>query len=292
VPVTWRQLLHEAAARLGDDLEARRLVEAASGAEGAEFVEALGAEPLERQVTHFRAMTDRRAAGEPLQYVLGAGAIRTLDLIVDRRVLIPRPETEQVVEVAIRELRAMVARRTVPDDERVLVADLGTGSGAIALSIAVELPRAEVWASDAVADALAVARANLAGAGTRAAGRVHLVEGEWYEALPPELRGRLHAIVSNPPYVGAGEELPSEVGDWEPATALVAGPRGDEAIEVIVSGARDWLVPGGVLVVELAPHQAESAAAMCRDAGLVDVAVHPDLTGRPRAMVAGSPARL
>src|SRR5438105_5970876 len=143
-------------------------------------------------------MVARRAAGEPLQYVLGRWAFRTLDLMVDRRVLIPRPETEQVVEVALAEARRLHAR---------IAADLGTGSGAIALSLAAELPGVDVWATDVSADALAVARANLAGIGTFAAARVRIQEGDWFGALPPELRGRLDIVVSNPPYIGDDESL-------------------------------------------------------------------------------------
>src|SRR5581483_11962387 len=154
-------------------------------------------------------MVERRAAGEPLQYVLRRWGFRTLDLLVDPRVLIPRPETEVVVEVAIRELRRI-------DSRRPLVADLGTGSGAIALSIAVEVPDARVWATDASADALAVARANLAGIGSPAAKRVRIEQGSWFDALPAAFRGQFDVVVSNPPYIAAHEDLPPEVVDWEP----------------------------------------------------------------------------
>ena len=182
-------------------------------------------------------MVARRRAGEPLQYAIGAWGFRRLDLYLDRRVLIPRPETEQVVEVALR--RAAAARRC----RAPLVVDLGTGSGAIALSIAVEVPGADVWATDVSADALAVARANLAGLGGRAATRVRLVEGSWFDALPEAFRGQVHLLVSNPPYVADGETLPAEVADWEPPGALRAGPHGargdrrDRGRRVRVAGA-------------------------------------------------------
>ena len=167
------------------------------------------------------------------------------------------------------------------------VADLGTGSGALALALATELPDAEVWATDRSAAALAVAWANLAGAGTDAT-RVRLTEGDWFDALPDALRGRLRVVVSNPPYVAEDEydDLPPEVARHEPRDALVSGPTGLEAIERIVQDSPHWLEPGGVLVVEIATPRASAAKALARAAGLVDVRVERDLTGRERVLVA------
>lgn len=278
---TWRERYDEARRRLGSDVDARRIVERASGYEGAEFHLGLEQSPSERTGPFFDAMVERRLAGEPLQYVLGSWGFRTLDLYVDGRVLIPRPETEQVVEVALAELRRLARAEPV-------VVDLGTGSGAIALSIAVEAKGAEVWATDRSPDALAVAQANLTGVGTLVARRVRMVEGNWFRALPSSLQGKVDLVVSNPPYVAEAEvaELPAEVADWEPRGALVSGPTGLEDVEAIVAAAPVWLAPGGVLVLELAPHQAEAAVARARAAGFASVEVHPDLTGRERALVA------
>jgi release factor glutamine methyltransferase len=275
--VIWRDLLHEAAARLGSKLDAKRIVERASGFEGGAFHTGLTEPVTTRALAYFDSMVERRAAGEPLQYVLGSWGFRSLDLYVDRRVLIPRPETEQVVEVALGELR----RLAVPEP---LVLDLGTGSGAIALAIAAEVPGAHVWATDESADALAVARANLAGLG-RAGARVRLEQGSWYDALPGLLKGRAHLVVSNPPYVADDEELPSEVADWEPAAALKSGPTGLEHVAVVVEQAPEWLARPGVVVVEIAPHQAADAERLAREAGFLEVDVRPDLAGRPRALV-------
>lgn len=278
--VSWRDLLAQASSRLASDLDARRIVERASGMEGAQFLLGLDDAVTVRPAAHFHSMVERRAAGEPLQYVLGAWGFRRLDLFVDKRVLIPRPETEAVVEVALEMLRRLA-------EPAPTVVDLGTGSGAIALSLATEAPGAEVWATDRSADALAVARANLAGLGN-AGRRVRLAQGSWFAALPPMLQGRLDLIVSNPPYVGAHEvaDLPPEVAHWEPREALVAGPTGLEQIEAIVSEAPLWLRRPGTLVVEIAPHQAEAAVAAARGAGFIDADVRPDLAGRPRALVA------
>ena len=228
--------LAEARAKLPGD-EAWFVGEEASGWDRAELVRRLDEVAPDRLVDYARSMVDRRAGGEPLQYVLGRWGFRGLDLLVDRRVLIPRPETETVVDVALAELRRLF---TVAGERAAgppFVVDLGTGSGAIALAVAAEVPDALVWATDVSDDALAVARANLAGSGSAVGPRVRLAAGRWYEALPDALRGRVDLIVSNPPYVAEGEELPAEVADWEPRDALVSGATGLEAIDEVVAGA-------------------------------------------------------
>ena len=285
----WRALLGGAEAALAaagvasPGVDARRLVERASGLEGGELVLALDELASRRGVAHLDAMLERRLRGEPLQYVVGRWAFRSLDLLVDGRALIPRPETEQVVELALTELQ----RRG--RDRPSVVADLGTGTGAIALSLAREVVTAKVWASDVSPYALALARANLAGIG-RPGARVRLVQGDWFGALPAELAGHLDLVVSNPPYVAEADELPAEVADWEPAGALVAGPTGREHLERIVSEAPGWLAPAGSLVLELAPSHAPALVTAARRAGFASVEVGRDLAGRDRALVARSPA--
>jgi len=276
--VVWRDLLGQATEALASPTEARWLVERASGFDTTEFALGLEEPVTTRASEFFTSMVDRRTAGEPLQYVLGQWGFRTLDLFVDRRVLIPRPETEMVVEVALAELRAFPKWPNV--------VDLGTGSGAIALSIAVELATSQVVATDRSAEALEVARANLSGIGTLAAGRVRLVEGSWFTAVPGSLRGQIQLVVSNPPYIGDDEVLPADVADWEPPSALRAGPTGTEDIERIVAEAPRWLSRPGVLVIELAPHQAGSAIALARDAGFTSAEARLDLSGRERMLLA------
>jgi release factor glutamine methyltransferase len=283
VTTSWRRLWIETTAALGGDPEAaneaRWLCQEAAGVDGPEWALGLDAAAGARAVARLDAMVARRRAGEPVQYVLGSWAFRHLDLLVDRRVLIPRPETEQVVDVAL----AAVAGRERP----LLVADLGTGSGAIALSLAQELPLTgvEIWATDVSSDALDVARANLAGLG-RPAANVRLAEGDWFAALPVERRGCFDLVVANPPYVAADDELEPAVRDWEPAGALYAGPDGLDAVRVLVAGAASWLRPGGRLVVEIGAGQGEAAVALAEAAGLVDAVVHPDLAGRDRVLAA------
>ena len=279
-PVTWRDLYGGAVERLGDTRTVRWFLEDSSGASWpAVLDEAVPA----RSGNYFLSMVRRREAGEPVQYVLGHWAFRQLDLMVDRRVLIPRPETEMVVEVALQELARLEADAPV-------VVDLGTGSGAIALSIACERSQVVAWATDISRDALAVASANLAGLGTQAVGRVQLVQGSWWEALPEQLKRSVTLAVANPPYVAQDElaDLPAEVSAWEPVDALIAGANGLESLEAVVMGAPGWLAERSALVAEIAPHQAEDAMAIARQAGLGEVLVRPDLTGRPRVLVARS----
>ncbi|MFA5885347.1 MAG: peptide chain release factor N(5)-glutamine methyltransferase [Acidimicrobiia bacterium] len=298
--VSWRVLRVEVEERLVDTagdtaaVEARWIVLEASGLSDAELL-VEGDEPVPSLARHqVEAMITRRAAGEPLQYVLGSWSFRGLDLMVDRRVLIPRPETETVVQAAIDELVRRGARVGGTDPwgagiTEFAVADLGTGSGAIALALASELPDAAVWATDVDEAALAVARANLASIGT-AATRVRLLAGDWFDALPIELRGELRLVVSNPPYVSAVEHpaLPPEVGAHEPYGALVSGETGLEHVEHLIAEAPAWLEPGGALVLELAPHQAAAASGAARSAGFVEVEIREDLSGRARALVARS----
>jgi release factor glutamine methyltransferase len=280
----WQTLLDDGADRLARagidnaEQEARWLVQRASGLEGADLIAGLEEPAALGDATFFYDMLERRLRGEPLQYGLGSWGFRVLDLRVDNRVLIPRPETEALTQMALEECRRLDARRAV---------DLGTGSGAIALALAVEWTGIEVWATDISPDALAVAETNVAALG-RIGEAVRLAQGSWYDALPAELGGAIDVIVSNPPYVAEFEveDLPEDVRAWEPLDALVSGPTGLEAIERIVADARLWLAQPGSLLVEIAPHQAVEAGAMARAAGFGSAAVWPDLTGRDRILLA------
>lgn len=281
--VSWRELWAETAEVHGRP-QARWLCEEASGAFGEEFDEVLHEAATERAVAHLDAMLARLRSGEPLQYVLGHWSFRRLDLLVDRRVLIPRPETEQVAGVAIELARAL--------PRPVRCADLGTGSGAIGLSLLAELPRgsAEVWLTDLSADALDVARANAAGLGV-AAGGARFAHGAWFCALPEELRGTFGVVVSNPPYVTFDDpDLDASVRDWEPSPALFAGgDDGSADIAAIADGAATWLAPGGWLVLEIGSRQGSLVATLLQRAGFVDVEVRADLAGLDRIAIGRRP---
>ena len=207
----------------------------------------------------------RRATREPLAYILGEWGFRRLDLRVDSRVLIPRPETEVLVERSLALLAGI-------DRPRVL--DIGVGSGAIALAIADEHAGAQVVATDRSADALAVAEENRANVGLE--GRVELVEGELFAGVD----GPFDLVVSNPPYVDPADldTLDPEVRDYEPREALVA----TGVTEAIAAGAPEALVAGGALALEVADGKAAEIAATLDEGGYEEVTVTRDLAGRER----------
>ncbi len=274
--IDWRTLWAETERRIGDRTVARWICETASGADGAAFLAVLDEPAMHRMVAHLDSMVARCADGEPVQYVLGHWAFRHLEVMIDQRVLIPRPETELLVDHAIDALRSHA--------RPLRVADLGTGSGVIGLSLAMELwhDGMEVWLTDASSDALDVARANTAGIGRAAAG-VHVAAGSWFEALPAERHGTFHLLASNPPYIAVDDPaVESIVRDHEPHLALFAPAGGLAHVATIVAEAPHWLVPGGTLLLEIGAGQGRAVAAMFEAAGFVDVLVRVDLSGHDR----------
>lgn len=280
--VAWRELWNETAELIGDRTHALWLCEVASSStNGEEFMASLDQAATARMVAHLDAMLARYRDGEPLQYVLGQWGFRHIELAIDSRVLIPRPETELVAEVALEKAAAVGPTR--------LVADLGTGSGAIGLAMAHELPRdgTTVWITDSSADALDVARANIAGLGP--AGRnVRAALGSWLDALPAG--ESFDVIVANPPYVADNSsDLAQIVEAWEPSSALFAGSDGLDDIRTIVSEAIGRLRHGGWLVLEIGADHGELVIELMNTAGYVGVEVRPDLAGRDRIAVGRSP---
>jgi release factor glutamine methyltransferase len=283
--ITWRDVLADAAVRLSNPNEARWLCEHASGLDGAEFTAAFDEVPTTAMMASLDAMLVRRLAGEPLQYVMSRWAFRHLDLFVDKRVLIPRPETELAVEHALSLL--------VRTDGLARVVDLGTGSGAIGLAIASEsYPRdVEVWLTDVSSDALDVARANVATLG-RLGSRVKIAQGSWWSALPADLAGTLDVAVCNPPYIAVGDpEVAADVLEWEPHSALFADDDGLADLQLVIAGAAEWLREGGALVLEIGHRQADRVMSSMREAGFGDVVTHRDLAGRDRFVVGRLSAR-
>lgn len=220
---------------------------------------------------HLARLMARRRAGEPLQYLEGTAAFGPFDLAVDPRVLIPRPETERLWEIA----RGLVTNPAV-------VVDLCTGSGAVAIALASSFPRARILGVDLSGAALDVARNN----GARLASRVEWLQGDLFGPLDPALRGTVDLITANPPYVAETEwdSLPVDVRR-EPRMALVSGPTGLEVIEQIAESAGDWMAEDGVLVCEIGDTQGRAVAGLF--ARYRHVRVLADLTGRDRYVVAG-----
>jgi len=233
----------------------------------------LSPEELER----YRTAVRRRLKHEPVQYILGTAAFRHLEVNVDGRVLIPRPETELLVG-AVLEWSSVTGRRGA-------VLDIGTGSGAIALSLAAEGGYERVVASDVSPDALDVARANAERLGL--ADRIEFRAGSLFDAVPDG--ERFDVIVSNPPYVAETERgsLGPEVAEYEPAVALFAGDTGLVVIDSIVAGAPEYLVPGGLLALETAPDQGGNIVEQLERTGRYDAPrVLRDLAGRDRMVLA------
>lgn len=220
----------------------------------------------EAELELVRRLVQRRAHREPLAYILGEWGFRKLVLKTDARALVPRPETEVLVDRAIALLQGIVEPRIV---------DVGTGTGAIALALAQEVPGARVTAIDVSGEALSLARENMERAGLE----LHLLQRDLREGLPG---GPYDLVASNPPYVEEDEllELEPEVRDFEPRLALV----GEEVPEHVARAALEVLRPGGALVMEMHAERAEANAALLERLGYTDVRVTTDLAGRDRVV--------
>lgn len=267
-----RTLLATARAQLASDeaaLEAELLLAAALGRPRSWLYAHADAVPAADAATRFAELIARRAAGEPVAYLLGRRGFWTLELEVGPDCLIPRPETELLLEHALLRL---------PLDVPVRVADLGTGSGALALAVASERPRAEVWASDASPAALARARANAQRLDL--AQRVRFVTGDWCAALGTT---RFAMLLSNPPYLAEGDAHLQQ-GDlrFEPRMALVSGAEGLDALRAIIAAAPDHLDPRGWLLLEHGAGQGPPVRALLGARGFVEVRSLRDLQAHER----------
>ncbi len=251
--------------------------------------------PLEAdELAAMHAAIERRAAGEPLQYVTGEMPFRHIVLRCEEGVLIPRPETEVLVDAALEGVDAAVGRRSAGEKDPdaalapVRVLEVGTGTGCIALSIASERPGTHVTATDLSPRAVALATRNREALGLEE--RVELVECDLASGVSPELMGTFSVLVSNPPYIPTAvlaNEVPAEVRDHEPALALDGGPDGLDVFRRLLELAPAALEPGGTLAVELFEGALDQAAELARaQGGWSLVEVREDLTHRPRVLVA------
>lgn len=256
-------------------VDARALLSHVLGLERAWLI-AHASDLLERsQADAFFALAKRRRDGEPVAYLVGQREFWGLALAVSPAVLIPRPETETLVEAALARL---------PRERPLRVIDLGTGSGAIALAIAHERPNAHVWATDVSMEALAVARGNAERLALR---NVTIIRADWYAGIPDE---PFDAILSNPPYVAPGDPHLTD-GDlrFEPGIALSPGSDALSALKSIVTGAREHLVPGGSLLVEHGYDQSDLVRRLFEGCGFEDAQPLRDLAGIPRIVAGRAP---
>lgn len=226
----------------------------------------------------WKTLESKRQRGEPIAYLIGKRGFHNIELQVAPSVLIPRPETELLVEIALREIERI--KNEVPTAK---VLDLGTGSGAIALAIANEAPNAQMVATDQSAEALAIAKLNTKSLGLEA--RVASAQGDWYQALKEN--AIFNIIVSNPPYIRAQDSHLLE-GDlrFEPADALTDHSTGLSCLEAIVMGAKNHLKTMGLLAVEHGFDQSGAVVELMKTAGLRNIQAHQDLAGRFRVVSA------
>lgn len=236
----------------------------------------VGAEMNDADASALDGLVARRVRREPLQHLTGRAAFRSLELAVGPGVFVPRPETEQVTQLAVDALRAVASAEPV-------AVDLGTGSGAIALSLASEVPHARVYAVEKSPEAIEWTRRNVA---ELAAPNLSLVHGDLADALP-ELDGAVDVVISNPPYV-PDEAVPRDPEVWlhDPAMALYGGADGLDVVRVLSQRALRLLRPGGLLVIEHGELQAAPIAALLADDGWHGIAHHRDFTSRDRATTA------
>jgi release factor glutamine methyltransferase len=243
----------------------------------ASYADWLGAHAVER----FSAHLQRRLEGEPVAYITGRREFMGLSFLVDSRVLIPRAETETLAEYVLTHAQAQKIERLL---------DVGTGSGCIAVSLAVLLPELKAHATDVSADALEVARQNARRHGVLP--RIHFYEGAFFQPLPDSLRASFQVIVSNPPYIPDYEYplLQKNVREYEPAAALRGGPNGLDPFRAIVGEAPAWLCGGGLIALEIGEGQSGGASEIMRRTGRLEVIeIARDLAGKPRVIVGRKP---
>lgn len=253
------------------DMDARLLLEAATGLDRIAIMMAPEAHLSAEQAAQLRSLTERRLLNEPMAYILGKREFRSLEFLTPHGVLIPRPDTEILIEAAL---------DSAPHAKSIL--DMGVGSGCILLALLHALPEAEGWGVDQSAVALNATAENAQRLGLSQ--RVHLLESDWGSAMDR----RFDLVAANPPYIPAAdiETLAPDVKDFEPRTALDGGPDGLAAYRIIADQLPRLLAPGGVAALEIGWDQGPSVARLLTLAGLRDVRVRKDLAGRDRVVLA------
>ncbi len=235
------------------------------------------------ELDRYRALVKQRGAGVPLQTLLGETEFYGRPFKVAEGVFIPRPETERLIEVCVAGFTAGTSRLIAP-----LALEVGCGTGIIACTLAAEVPRLQVLATDVNPAAASLTRANAKRLGVAA--RVEVFEGPLLDPVPADLKGRVHLLVSNPPYIRSGDipTLPREVRDHDPVEALDGGPDGLRVYHELARRAGEWLAPGGRVAVEIGADQGEPVSAIFAAAGLTDIETTLDYAKLPRVVTARS----
>jgi len=233
------------------------------------------------ELDRYRELVKRRAAGEPLQTLLGEAEFYGRSFKMAEGVFIPRPETERLVEACVNRMTGGTSSLLSP-----LALEVGCGTGIIACTLAAEIPRLQVKATDVNLRAVELSRINAKRRGVSA--RVEILEGALLEPVPADLRGRANLLVSNPPYVRSGDlpGLPREVRDHDPAEALDGGPDGLRFYHEIARRAVEWLAPGGLVAVEIGFDQPDQVSAIFAASGLGEITVETDYSKLPRVVLA------
>lgn len=260
-------------------LDAEILLAAARNCERIELYTAFGEEPAEGIRTKFRELVRRRAAGEPVAYLVGHREFYSLNFRVTNDVLIPRPETEFVVVALLDAVKDLF-----PKTQPIRIVDIGTGSGILAICATKSIPDSEVVAVDISPAALDVARSNAESHGV--AGRINFVQSDLFQDVAA---GRFHFVISNPPYISAAEmeELPADVAEYEPHTALYGGECGAEIIARLIPAAAKRLLAPGVLIMEINPLIEDTVRELLiNDGGFQEPQTVKDLSGEARVVVA------
>ena len=229
----------------------------------------------------YQSLLQRRAQREPISYIIGEREFWSLDFLVTPDVLVPRPETEMLVEVALR----LIETQSQMANLKWQILDLGTGSCAIAVSLAKELSDVEIWATDLSAAALEIAQANVVRYDVRE--KIQLLKGDLFEAVE-DRQGFFHMIVSNPPYVRRSDrrDLPPEVRDWEPKLALDGGPDGLDLYRRIIRDGHLYLADGGCLALEIGADMGEEVSRLFASVGCYSTpSLYQDYAGRDRVIV-------
>ncbi len=282
---TLREILAKSTSYLEDKgsptarLDAELLLSEALGIDRVQLYVNFDQPLVKEELDRCRELVRRRGRGEPVAYILGRAWFRDLELEVDPSVLVPRPETELLVEAAL----SFLESRSWQQPPAVL--ELGTGSGAVALAVAAAYPAAAVTATDVSREALALAERNARRAGV--GGRVRLVESDLFAALDPG--APFDAVLANPPYIADHEwqELPGDVRRYEPAVALRGGADGLDCYRRLVPAAPRYLRPGGLLALEIGWRQGDAVRGLLRETGAFSgIEVRPDLAGHPRLVTA------